>query len=1481
WLRYFGLLLFRLTRCCKTPQTTTACLLSSPGDKTRPADDPMLDQFSPTAPAKVRVVLLPIGQIKRSRFLSFVKRLQPEHTVYLADVSPNGQPNKNMFSPLAFQNGIIVYDLMNFHPSDLRTILSPFELYREPLVIISLADGAGLCETRNNESEQGGFHEKENLQVHNVMQELKQDLMNIKERYVKALVHQILIFDYVSNNSASHLPEDIVAVPPPEKCNRTTMKTIMCDVSSKLLANMTDLAKSIQELTTLDFSSSSFSNQDSNQAIILSTKVKASTRRNSELTATEKTSTSPTRIADRNQSRMSMPVGTLDSKISSKLAGQTKPPTKRTSSDLSTTSERLKSMLSGDTQKSYRASSSRLFSPDEASEKSTDPGIQSERSKSKEKGRKRIAIGSLYMQAGRWSDALKELVEGATIAKNILDHLWHAKALDHIMVSLIMLAWRGLDFQIPQICYNSGEKLFSSSSHDESNSASRRAGRLRSLALLFPDLTDRILNLYNRASTNTGESLPQFSYSESVIRFSKILTAIYLNGGLLNNDILQQAVLGTPSGTTLNVMTPRLNIRPARSEIATLLFRAFPTASSDNFSVVDRSIILSGIAAVLSSLGYRRKKALVIRELVSYLIHGLIQVRIKGAAEMGVHPAASLAALSSIQRKNSTEGFLDLNGDDLEVGVDAFLGLLGQSYGVVSFLASYEPNGQIDDSNEAIISRILQNSSVRSYGNYKMKMDVLRSCLNISEALPDFRGILKFTADLLRTAGSGVAPGPRCRDASPSISCEEQIRLATNISRTLTSARNLGIDNLEAEYWDEFLLRGVEVEALPKSRLPISHTPSELPGGTTDVTSQEINPFIYNPFLRIPDSAAVDCLLIAGETATFKITLQNPFEFEVEIESLRLQSYGIECDSSSQKMVIGPYRTQILSITGRAKEPGQLKIVGCFIKIHGCRERRFPIFEDPWSPQREVKIRTIGISSLFKSKETNSISTSQSSLDNFSNVIPPKPKIVSLNVINKQPVVIVKHTTLTQSAIMVLEGEQQVFSITLQNISVDTPVNLLLFSFKDSTQEPLQAILNNRNSEVTELYECELILTRKQSLRWKRTDDAMPFIAPGAMATFEIEVYGKPGLTSAIVQIDYAFLDAPVVEIQEKFYTRQVSVPLSVTVNSSIELVGVDVIPFSSSIPRSLYANFGLQQKGESSFKSEDYFLLLLDFKNTWSNQLTVCIEIANQGSIEEQILTGKTSRIMIPVRRMFVDHISAPIPSLNPSRQRQFVVGIGNSWAGSERAKRKAFWYREELLTSINGTWFSKSSPHRNGVIDLRSMKLTTRMIEAIKFDDLDIHLSIGSNLQDSKVELSTGNFSELKIQIINKTPQSISSILRLQPSMRNQAQHYPQEISKRFVVNGLLQQCIPKIPGGGSIELRVGFIILAQGEYEINAVLEETRLQESEDQTVSSKSNIESQDRASEIINVGLGTKERQIWHLRKPLFILVRDQNAADDE
>ena len=53
------------------------------------------DTFLPTGPAHVKVLVLPVGPIRRSRFTSFVQRLEQENVIRLGDVSPDGRPNRS------------------------------------------------------------------------------------------------------------------------------------------------------------------------------------------------------------------------------------------------------------------------------------------------------------------------------------------------------------------------------------------------------------------------------------------------------------------------------------------------------------------------------------------------------------------------------------------------------------------------------------------------------------------------------------------------------------------------------------------------------------------------------------------------------------------------------------------------------------------------------------------------------------------------------------------------------------------------------------------------------------------------------------------------------------------------------------------------------------------------------------------------------------------------------------------------------------------------------------------------------------------------------------------------------------------------------------------------------------------------------------------------------------------------------------------
>jgi trafficking protein particle complex subunit 9 len=1358
-------------------------------------------------------------------------------------------------------------------------------------VIIALADGAELGYKSHKESHgiqiNGNGSPSPELQP---LRELDQELESVRDQFPRALVHQLFIFDYLHSQSSPKLPEGLVGIPSPKESKTTTMKTVMCDVSSVLLAEMTTLAKSLQGMAMIESPNQGHGTRGSN-GYSWPTGSDTLSRRNSQH-GSDSRNESPSGKPDRSNVRMSMPAqlrpSSSDPYQSSATSRATTPMGgSQTDIDIKSGSKTTENIAISrvNTTESFREPSR-----DRISVQGFGSGSLSERSRTKGKGRIGITIGSLYLQAGRWGDSLRELVEGAFIAQSNNDHLWHAKALENILVAMLMLAWAGLDFHIPQICYSSVEKAPyhtpSTSALEQPTSSNTRLVSLQNLCLLLPEFLDKILNKYTRI---TGELLPQLPFSEIAIRFSKLLAFIHLSEGKLDDQVLQLAVRGTPFPHPAQVEMPRLNITPPRSVIIAMLFRAFPSSSiTEDLPIIDRAIILGGIASVLDSLGYYRKKAMVMWELVSVLIPGLVQARKVGAAEMGIHPAAGLAALNAVNGTIGGAGAFELGEGDVEKGMDDLLGLMCRTYGTVSFdssttiSAEQGGRGRFDDSDEATATRILNNATTRAFGGRNLKMNVLRACINLAEALPDFQGVLRFSSDLLRTAGSGVAPGPRSEDAAPSMTCEEQVRLATNITRTVSASKHLGLHGVEAEYWDEFLVRRVELEPHLPSRMPIPHQKTELSGATGIAEAKEKNPFIYNPFLKRPDAAATEHLLVAEESAIFKVTLQNPYEFDVEIESIRLESEGVDFDSGVQKTVIGPYRTQILTVTGTPKSPGSLTIKGCLVKIRGCRERRYPIFAEPWSPQSEIKIKAIGLATMRK-RRARPVSVESASKLPSSNLLAPKTSALRLNVIEKQPVVVITSSSSAQSASMVLEGERQTFSITLQNLSNTIPVDLLLFSFQDSTQAPLQTALSNRDASPAELYEYELILSRKQALRWIKGEDEIPYIKPGGTATFQFEILGKPGLTSATVQVDYAYLGVPATEAQQRFYTRQVLFPLTTTVNASVELARMDVLPLTGNIPGSLWPGGRVAADKSEGIKADDYCLLMLDLRNSWPSQLQVHLEIAGGRSIEEDILPGTTSRIMFPIHRFLLDNPFAPIPSLDPARQRQFIVSTGKVSADLERANREAFWYREEILRTISGTWRTVSGQQRSGIIELRGIRLTPRMVEAIRIEDINIELEIDADISNAhrSYQCYINEFTTLKAGIRNRTSHPLYPLLRLQPSLRNHSHNFSLDLSKKLVWDGTLQHALPVLPANGSAEVAFGITALCRGEFEISASVEEARLWDAPEEVQSETVGSRPRANTKALMDNVLGVKERRIWHTREPCILAVRDNESSDED
>ena len=148
-----------------------------------------------------------------------------------------------MFSPLAFPTGMILYDISFSVPPTSHLELFPFEVFREPLVIIAIADGGELPNSPSLD---------EKHPTPDGLTRLLEELDAAKEINPRALVNQLLIFDYEGLEKLTNGPDHVLWVPRPELSKATTMKTALCDITSVLLSELDEFAKGIQSIPSIE-----------------------------------------------------------------------------------------------------------------------------------------------------------------------------------------------------------------------------------------------------------------------------------------------------------------------------------------------------------------------------------------------------------------------------------------------------------------------------------------------------------------------------------------------------------------------------------------------------------------------------------------------------------------------------------------------------------------------------------------------------------------------------------------------------------------------------------------------------------------------------------------------------------------------------------------------------------------------------------------------------------------------------------------------------------------------------------------------------------------------------------------------------------------------------------------------------------------------------------------------------------------------------
>ena len=1056
----------------------------------------------------------------------------------------------------------------------------------------------------------------------------------------------------------------------------------------------------------------------------------------------------------------------------------------------------------------------------------------SDKSKLRQKGRMLKFLAGMYLIAGRWQDALRDFTEAAITLKSAYDHLWYASALEGIGICLVLLSFLEVPVSIPPIALSSGssqshtpdpqnDTLSPTSSHS-SHSAGVTASVPPPMFEFLPELTGNILTYFARSQSNSEESVPQIVYCESILRLSNLLAITRLSGGW-NPASLNAIVRGY---SVVKNITPE---SPSVSAIASWCGKAYATDLT-NMPVLAQANIYCGIAAIYSNIGLIRKRTFILRDLLVNIAPKIMKTRASRAASNGLYSQGITAA---------DKQFISFLDGESKGGVIDLLDSLCSVYGA-------------------------GNMTSVGYGWGELRVKFLRIALSLCESLLDCVGTVHFAGLLLSTSADVLTN-------------EEQLRISGIILKATESARNLGQGHILASYWDPNLLRDIKM---------VPTNTSILPQYTNKIGSSSTDVFIHNPYSvkrssldpqhgGAPQVSKDDPIMVQNERTEFTVKLQNPFAFEIHIYELSLLTENVNVKAVVSGIYVPPRSMYEVSLPAVPLQVGTLKITGCRIHVAGCEPQDFELISKP-AVLQDDKIKRIGVDA---GKDNGAEERKAASIR----------RSLEINVISAQPVMVLKNISLTQSWIMLLEGEKQVFSFTVANIS-DVEANNVNLKFSDSTTQPLQVALTNKELPLNEIFEVEYFLFHRKALRWKKIEGEKGEVGPHKAKTYEIRILGKRGMTDGIIQVEYANQSST--QQNRPHWSRTLSLPINVTVNSSIELGGCDMIPlqhnqnFTDSVEThnlSCYLE-NLKAKGVLS----DYCLLVIDLRNSWTQSIEATLwssphsysdSINNDDTefgqdtkdkdrftVTTLINAGRTARLLLPVKRVefSLEDLERPIPNLS---KRQFILD-SNTSPERLRTIRENFWYRDALLKMLGGTWRVIDGVSRSGILELRGIRLSQKMIHVLQVEPVRIkmHATIEQQ-QDQKSEKdeslptvpteaianstlfsaqAENDFVTITTTITNNTKNSLSGILRVIPSERyvsaalDPSPHSQQNfqnnsaaqlssrwenIESKILFNGTLQRPVVCVAAGESVTISMGVLFLSRGEFEWTSIFEELK--------------------------------------------------------
>ncbi|TDL27497.1 hypothetical protein BD410DRAFT_762504 [Rickenella mellea] len=1287
--------------------------------------------------AQIRILLLPVGSIRKTVFEKWAKEISEFDQIRLLDVPVDTKDDRGRFMPNPLSAGYLHLSFSRHPPIKSQSALSVFRISQFPLGIVGIAD----------------YSQKEDLSS-----SLSQFNSSFSDQFLGAsylpLARKCFAFEDVDGQPTSN-PEDtpgVVFIPSVMGNKKLYIGTLLAELCSNILGELSIMLSTFESPPGIDLLNSS----------ILPTFPPEEHR--------------PSVGAPR--PKFVLPVQSSQPELSVSSASQTR----------SSTTPALKRILTepgmgSDSLSKIHVSS--MSGPSKTRISGTGlPGPN---------GRFSKILGDCHLLAGRTIDAVSSYNEAIVSLRSQPDAIWHASALEGLATAGVLDAW------------SAAQGLNSSFSNAKEPWTE------------FAEELSQAVTMYSKATPSPEEGLQYthlaFLYVTAVMRHAGLLFSVWSAKGWGPLAFMTMLHPGphpylpptiTPAISQASFHLDRMSAISGiqRSEISAVLVQLHGPWLL-HLGSRERVAVLEAAAGIFSCLGYQRKEAYLVREIVGCILDLIVC----GREESDAGRYSALGFQDDGSLGSSQVGIRD---NENTSGNDSILRLVRyvcETHGVnLSSVRCHTGSGS-----NAMLPSFVEDghmsSDAKLIGWPELQIGIVREALAVAEALPDYPAVALFSLSALKSLHHVL-------DA------EDQYHLHITASRASATARRRGQEQV-FEYWSGNPLVGIEMLRVPFGRLPIERPVSELQSLSQKVgftLPGQADPFLYNPRRLVGAKQAV---VVQMETLEFVVTVQNPYCFTLELLAISLSTTGVPFESKEIPVAIPSNSVHSVTLSGKALAAGVLVVRGCMIQAADGVKQEFglPISDDKDTNYLRAVDGVVN-ATIFDARPKKQYRKEDATLSK--RLTPSTVRFMELKVVPEQPMLRIRRTSITHGALMLYNGETSTIRLTLENVS-SIPVDFLKLTFHDSTKAHFEEALADGGLSVFDSYEAGYNLIHRPAFWWWEGGSKQSHVQPGKEAVISICCRGKSGCTEGMVQISYSHLNSEG-STGDVFCTRQLLYPVQVTVYQMLECRAMDLLPHT----RVKAISGGMRDDVEqlkALLQCEDagYSLFTVDVRNTYGIPFEVSFihesEETETTSTSQIVSPGSTHRFILPLKRFILPAsvTSSPIPSLT---DKQFVVGKANLSAEEESIQRELFWYREELFKRVKGRW-REASGSRHGELSLRGQRLTLPMLKALRTETVRIEIALSSQSESEDTEkqlddivnarhtVKPNDFVFLRSRLSNLSASSIAMTLSLGLTP-----------SEHVIYNGDISNIpVGRLDGGSSKDIVTVLCFTAEGRYDITS--------------------------------------------------------------